>query len=371
MDDKRKGLCSSSYFGRSTTRKGPITAPAPNASKESKNVKSETVAKVVPVELAGAPEPQLQSFRRVVKRTPLAPTSIASFSSGDTEESQYTDSDGDDIFGDAAHSESWQSTVKVKRTKSGRFVRYVECSSSVGDRENWKENKDKSWIINSECPGGPEVPDVIPSFGGHIAHVLWSNLGADRGVLTGYQKSLNLAAQLIRCPLDAKAQSLVAGSKHQHLGGCMMKNLNMPLLSAFVERWQPDTNTFHMPFGEMSILLHDVECILGIPIEGNVCKLSEHMEDTEDTDSSGIAYLCVFFGRSEADLKLPFNKGVSAPIYKGGTVLVDAVKYAMQTTGFSEEQAQGYLFLLLGMSLFVEESNDRANAECYDVPNVG
>ncbi|CAI0399898.1 unnamed protein product [Linum tenue] len=30
----------------------------------------------------------------------------------------------------------------------------------------------------------------------------------------------------------------------------MMHHLDMALLSAFVERWQPNTNTFHMPFGE-------------------------------------------------------------------------------------------------------------------------
>lgn len=38
--------------------------------------------------------------------------------------------------------------------------------------------------------------------------------------------------------------------------------------SAFVERWQPETNTFHMPYGEMTITLDDVGTILGIPMTG-------------------------------------------------------------------------------------------------------
>ncbi|CAI0550262.1 unnamed protein product [Linum tenue] len=50
----------------------------------------------------------------------------------------------------------------------------------------------------------------------------------------------------------------------------MMQHLDIALLSAFVERWQPDTNTFHMPFGEFSILLHDVHHILRIPVDGEL-----------------------------------------------------------------------------------------------------
>ncbi|CAI0432608.1 unnamed protein product [Linum tenue] len=49
----------------------------------------------------------------------------------------------------------------------------------------------------------------------------------------------------------------------------MMQHLDTALIKAFVERWQPDTNTFHMPFGEMSILLHTVHHIICISVEGS------------------------------------------------------------------------------------------------------
>ena len=42
-------------------------------------------------------------------------------------------------------------------------------------------------------------------------------------------------------------------------------------IQAFVERWQPDTNTFHLPFGEVTITLNDVRTILGVPVEGTCC----------------------------------------------------------------------------------------------------
>ena len=46
-------------------------------------------------------------------------------------------------------------------------------------------------------------------------------------------------------------------------------------MSAFVERWQPETNTFHMPFGEMTITLDDVSTILGIPVTGKAVSVEQ------------------------------------------------------------------------------------------------
>lgn len=40
------------------------------------------------------------------------------------------------------------------------------------------------------------------------------------------------------------------------------------LLTALVDRWRPETHTFHLPFGEMAPTLQDVSLLLGLPIVG-------------------------------------------------------------------------------------------------------
>ncbi|KAH9331924.1 hypothetical protein KI387_004032, partial [Taxus chinensis] len=42
------------------------------------------------------------------------------------------------------------------------------------------------------------------------------------------------------------------------------------LMVALIERWDPTTNVFHLPTGQMTITLEDVYCILRLPIVGEV-----------------------------------------------------------------------------------------------------
>ncbi|MFQ6656210.1 hypothetical protein Gotur_026418 [Gossypium turneri] len=46
-------------------------------------------------------------------------------------------------------------------------------------------------------------------------------------------------------------------------------DLHFDLLSALVERWRPETYTFHFPCGECTVTLEDVALQLGIPIDGS------------------------------------------------------------------------------------------------------
>ncbi|XP_017624864.1 serine/threonine-protein phosphatase 7 long form homolog [Gossypium arboreum] len=49
--------------------------------------------------------------------------------------------------------------------------------------------------------------------------------------------------------------------------GC---KLDLKLISTFVERWRPETHTFHIPCGKCTITLEDVQLQLGLSVDGSV-----------------------------------------------------------------------------------------------------
>ncbi|RYR16002.1 hypothetical protein Ahy_B04g072985 isoform B [Arachis hypogaea] len=74
--------------------------------------------------------------------------------------------------------------------------------------------------------------------------------------------------------------------------------LDDPVVSAFVERWRPETHTFHMPFGECTITLQNVAYQLGLPIDGHFvsCCLKLHPEVRSELQLYARAYIMMLLG---------------------------------------------------------------------------
>ncbi|MBA0770119.1 hypothetical protein Gotri_018792, partial [Gossypium trilobum] len=51
------------------------------------------------------------------------------------------------------------------------------------------------------------------------------------------------------------------------LGGC---KLDPTLITVVVERWRPGTHTFHLPCGECTITLDDVDLQLNLSVDGSI-----------------------------------------------------------------------------------------------------
>ena len=56
-----------------------------------------------------------------------------------------------------------------------------------------------------------------------------------------------------------------------------VKQNDVCLITALVERWRPETNTFHFTFGEMTVTLEDVYMLMGLPVVGEPIKVDDEI----------------------------------------------------------------------------------------------
>jgi len=63
----------------------------------------------------------------------------------------------------------------------------------------------------------------------------------------------------------------------QWLQDTSYNHIDHGLCSAFVYRWHEDTSSFHLPFGEMTVTLDDVSCLLHLHFDVS-CLLHLHFD---------------------------------------------------------------------------------------------
>ncbi|XP_016673178.2 protein MAINTENANCE OF MERISTEMS-like [Gossypium hirsutum] len=81
-------------------------------------------------------------------------------------------------------------------------------------------------------------------------------------VLRGRVSALKIA-------LDARFMPYLELAGFGSIALIRSSDLRFDLLSALVERWGPETHTFHFPCGECTVTLEDVAVQLGLPIDGS------------------------------------------------------------------------------------------------------
>ena len=68
--------------------------------------------------------------------------------------------------------------------------------------------------------------------------------------------------------VDDRVVDIIKGLGLEGLFRTPGREIDHGLITALMERWQFKTHTFHMPHGEVTITLQDVEVLLGLPIDG-------------------------------------------------------------------------------------------------------
>ncbi|KAK9668789.1 hypothetical protein RND81_13G086800 [Saponaria officinalis] len=244
---------------------------------------------------------------------------------------------------------------RVTRDDRGRYIRCGDSTSITGRK---KTKIDLSWRIKGAVLGGPSHFYVLRSFGGHVAFSSWSNPEKLRSWIKCYERPGCLEQMNGIKQFDTVSRRVIE-SGLSHLSRCMTTNLDENLISAFVERWHPDTNTFHMPFGEISIMLHDVYHILGIQVDGRKVFINGSNEEEDEDGCStredeGLKTRVATFAAVDIDDVVP-------PIYKGGGLLTQKLRTVVET-GKEHYSLRAYFMMLLGQTLFVDKLGDRVIA---------
>ncbi|KAK9105549.1 hypothetical protein Scep_022393 [Stephania cephalantha] len=212
-------------------------------------------------------------------------------------------------------------------------------------------------------PGGPSDGSLLKSFKDHVALAIWSN--EDRPIL----KCINHSAQiqewdLQSCHPDTEGlQRIIQRSGLNALIDCSYRKANKEVISAFVERWQPETNTFHLPFGEMSISLEDVSILLKIPVTGKVVAVENFARYTEESRSDAIKLVSKLLGVSieGAEDEVNINKRLAVQKYWLKSRWCPKAGSSDTTYPPVECTARAYLLYLLSCTLFADKSRSRVS----------
>ncbi|KAK9939647.1 hypothetical protein M0R45_016337 [Rubus argutus] len=116
--------------------------------------------------------------------------------------------------------------------------------------------------MGSNIDPGPMDKSVLYDQNNHISSAIWE--GQERSVLRCHEHT----SMLEQWKLTPKQIELIEKAGFGYFRMIPTISLDNALISALVERWRKETNTFHLPVGEMTITLEDVALLLGLPIDG-------------------------------------------------------------------------------------------------------
>ncbi|KAL2942092.1 Protein MAIN-LIKE 1 [Bienertia sinuspersici] len=227
---------------------------------------------------------------------------------GDDEDEQEEDSDEEDGNREQEDEEEVEKEEEEEEEEEdspiklyyliGSRQRKFQVRGRFGIQKRKEEKRLEEYSeLKDAIDGGPTNPVLLKNFRGHVAYYIWH--GQDRNVLKGHKQTKQLSKWK---PRSGEAKGLIRHSQLSYLVDCMHSNLNMPLISAFVERWNPETNSFHLPFGEMTITLHDVAYILRIPVVGEAIFGNPKSKDLK-------GHLGGILNMSEVDVNKEYHSG--------------------------------------------------------------
>ncbi|XP_075633379.1 serine/threonine-protein phosphatase 7 long form homolog [Castanea sativa] len=114
---------------------------------------------------------------------------------------------------------------------------------------------------------GPSIQTVLTRQTVHCSSLLWDAFLEGEEV-PGVLACRHREKGLFECGLDPQIATYITDAGLDGLLQVPHMDLDHALITALVERWRPETHSFHLPHGEMTITLQDIEVIMGVPVHG-------------------------------------------------------------------------------------------------------
>ncbi|KAI3831086.1 hypothetical protein MKX03_034323 [Papaver bracteatum] len=133
--------------------------------------------------------------------------------------------------------------------------------------------KGKKEVEASEIPGQPINPRLLSYYKDHIARSVWENENPRENPIPLLKLHQHQDMVKTKWPIDKECVEVQEYVKKRGLYSLIKYGHDMidrALINTFRERWYPKTNTYHMPFGEMTITIKDVERITRLNAKGKV-----------------------------------------------------------------------------------------------------
>lgn len=191
---------------------------------------------------------------------------------------------------------------------------------------------------------GPLINDVLFLNEQHRASALFN------GYITDSQ------LQIRRCdgglwqhtPIPDRVAHYIQLAGFEGILQCGYVQIDHALITALVERWRPETHTFHFSVGEATVTLQDVEVLWGLRIDGEPV-IGADINRSVDEWTSMCQHLLGFIPPTGA--------------IKGGRIKVGCLAHALDVSLTSDapdeaciQRARIYIMLLFGGLLFSDKS---------------
>ncbi|CAN1308162.1 Serine/threonine-protein phosphatase 7 long form homolog [Linum perenne] len=151
---------------------------------------------------------------------------------------------------------------------------------------------------------------------------------------------------------DPRFEPYLAPNGLDKLSACLDFTTDPELITALVERWRPETSTFHLYHGEATITLEDVFFLTGLSVDGMLVELQRRLP-TVDSDLQ--QYVLELLGRKPSAGDLPAGRVKMTWLRNHfGTIRVDSDPQTI------EQHCRAYILDFFGSCIFADRSGSHA-----------